>query len=226
MENLFGHRWRDVARYNRIDQRHARAGIQLKVPIRLEEIVDFTPMPADYPPARGEAKFILIDLSEQFLGAYEYGRLVFSTPATSGVRDNPTPVGTFRITAADREHRSSLYSIEETDIPYPMSHALRFYINRGGVSFWIHGRDLPGYPASHGCIGLYDERMQKKYYGSPKKPVMEDARTLYEWVMAPFPDSGRFNLLKEGPKLVIIGEAPETKSTPPKLDRSSTPLAR
>ncbi len=29
-------------------------------------------------------------------------------------------------------------------------------------AFWIHGCDLPGYPASHGCVGLYDEEMQKK----------------------------------------------------------------
>ena len=34
-------------------------------------------------------------------------------------------------------------------------------MNREGVSYWIHGRDMPGYPASHGCIGLYDESMQK-----------------------------------------------------------------
>ena len=60
--------------------------------------------------------------------------------------------------------------IEGTDRPYPMNYALRFYVNRTGMSYWIHGRDLPGYPASHGCIGLYDEPMQKEQYGIPKDP--------------------------------------------------------
>ena len=29
-----------------------------------------------------------------------------------------------------------------------MNYALRFYVNREGVSYRIHGRDIPGYPAS------------------------------------------------------------------------------
>jgi len=28
---------------------------------------------------------------------------------------------------------------------------LRFHVNREGISYWIHGRDIPCYPASHGC---------------------------------------------------------------------------
>src|SRR3569832_1147876 len=66
LENLFGLRWKDVARYNRIDRRHARPGIQLKVPLHLGEIADFTPMPPNKPTTGDEARFILIDLSEQF----------------------------------------------------------------------------------------------------------------------------------------------------------------
>ena len=44
-----------------------------------------------------------------------------------------------------------------------MHYGLRFFIDKSvdtWPSYWIHGRDLPGYPASHGCIGLYDEEMQ------------------------------------------------------------------
>jgi len=204
-EKLFGERWKDVVRFNRIDRRHIFPGLPLKVPRRLEEIADYTPMPGVYPPAELEAKFILVDLSEQFLGAYEYGRLVFSAPATTGEKGNETPTGDYRITARDSRHRSTLYTIEDTDIPYPMTHALRFFVNKAGTSFWIHGRDLPGCPESHGCIGLSDEVMQKKYHRIPREPVLEDARTLFEWAIAPLQDDGNFGVLEEGPRLRIVG---------------------
>jgi len=207
-EGLFGERWKDVARFNRIDRRHLYPGRPLKVPRRIGEIADYTPLPAIYPPAEKETKFILVDLSEQFLGAYEFGRLMFSAPATTGEEGNETPTGEFRITARHSHHRSTLYPIEGTDIPYPMTYALRFHTTRAGTSYWIHGRDLPGYPDSHGCIGLYDEVMQKRYYGTPRDPVLKDARTLFEWVIAPLQDDGKFRALKDGPHVLIIGRPP------------------
>jgi hypothetical protein len=165
LEHLFGDDWVDVARFNRIDRRHVRAGIEIKAPVSLHLIKHFTPLPSRYPRAEAHARFILIDLSEQFLGAYEYGQLIFSSPVTTGNKDNDTPTGEFRISAAEVLRRSTLYTMEGTDIPFPMTYALRFHIDRDGVGFWIHGRDLPGMPASHGCVGLYDEEMQKRYYG-------------------------------------------------------------
>lgn len=208
LETLFGLNWIDMARFNRIDRRHIYPGIYIKIPKRIEDIANFTPMPSYYQPAEGEEKFILIDLTEQFLGAYEYGRLVFSTPVASGENGKETPTGEFRITAYNREHKSSVYFIEDTNIPYPMDYALRFYISKGGIAYWIHGRDLPGYPVSHGCVGLYYEPMQKRYYKYPEEPVLEDAKVLYQWVLGPIEDDGRFHSLKEGPRLLITGKAP------------------
>jgi len=214
LEGLFGERWKDVARFNRIDRRHAAPGVYIKVPRHLDDIRDFSPMPEYYPEAGAEARFILVDLSEQFIGAYEYGRLVFSAPIATGEKGNETPRGEFRITAFHSRRRSSLYFIEDTAIPYPMNYGLRFHISREGVAFWIHGRDLPGYPASHGCIGLYDEMMQKRYYGYPKNPVLDDARVLFQWVISPLSDDGMFHPLKNGPRVLIIGYAPGTAPRP------------
>jgi len=209
LEGLFGDRWQDVARYNRIDRRHAYPGIVIKVPKNLDEIKDFTPMPEFYPPAQNEAKFILLDLSEQFLGAYEYGKLIFSFPAAVGRKGHETPTGDFRITAYHSRNKSSLYFIEGTTIPYPMHYSLRFYISPWGVRYWIHGRDMPGYPASHGCIGLYDEAMQRKYYRFPKYPVLQDSKKLFDWVISPRIDDRRLHILKDGPRIRIIGRAPD-----------------
>jgi len=202
---LFGKRWREVLRFNRIDQRHFKAGASLKVPLDLAALADFTPLPREYPEVSGAEKFILVDLAEQFLGAYEYGKLRYSFPIATGNQENPTPAGDFRITAFDRDHESSLYQIDNTDSPYPMHYGLRFYINPQMVAYWLHGRDVPGYPASHGCIGLYDEEMQHRYYKSPAKPVLQDITTLYQWAIGANVDNGNLSSLKNGPPVRIIG---------------------
>lgn len=226
LETLFGNRWADVARFNRIDRRHAAPGVFLKVPKRLEDAQGFTPMPLEYPSAAAEAKVIVIDLTEQFLGAYEHGRLVFSAPIASGERKNETPAGEFVIAAAHRHHHSSRYTIEKTKIPYPMNYALRFHTSAMGYAYWIHGRDMPGYPASHGCIGLYDELMQKTYYGHPREPILEDARVLYDWVLAPLPEDRKHRILDNGPRVLIVGRAPVPMRHPSR-DRSRTrPIPR
>lgn len=208
LESVYGDRWVEVARFNRIDRRHARPGVPLKIPRVLEAISGFSPMPLHYSEAESVDRFVLIDLSEQFLGVYEYGALRFSLPVTTGERGNETPTGAFRITAAHRFHPSNLYTIEGTDTPYPMTHALRFFTSAAGVSYWIHGRDLPGKPASHGCIGLYDEVMQRQYYGMPRDPELQDAKRLFDWVLNGQPDEGKLIVLRDGPPVRIIGVAP------------------
>lgn len=207
LESLYGSRWLDVARFNRMDRRHAWPGALIRAPLRLESVAGFSPLPSFYAPAESCAKFILVDLGEQFLGAYERGSLVFAAPIASGRRGHETPTGEFRVDAADPRHLSSLYVIEGTRRPYPMNWALRFHTTRRGVAMWMHGRDLPGVPASHGCIGLTDEAMQKRVYGAPATPEVADARRLYEWV-AGRDDGGRMRAIEDGPRVRIVGRAP------------------
>jgi len=210
-EKLFGKYWRDVLRFNRLDRRHFIGGLSIKAPKRLEDIEGFTPLPAIYPEAAGDEKFILVDQSEMFLGAYEHGDLVFSFPVAVGIEGHRVPDGEFRIDAVDRQHTSNLYTIEEKKIPYPMHYGLRFFLQKredGWTGFWLHGRDLPGYPASHGCIGLYDEEMQKKVYKEPKQVILDDAKKLYRWVIGSHADSGRFHTISYGPRVLIVGTPP------------------
>lgn len=226
LAGLFGSHWQDVLRFNRIDRRHIYPGVRIKVPDDPAQVRDFSPLPATYAPAAADPKLILIDLSEQFLGAYAYGKRVMSFPITSGNNRVPalrTPDGLFKVTAYDRLHSSSLYDLADSDTPYPMHYALRFLINIHGAAVWIHGRDVPGYAASHGCVGLYDERMQKEYYGYPADPVLEDARTLYEWAIAPRPDDGHFHDIANGPAVLIIGQAPDFP--PPRVKRPNAPAS-
>lgn len=221
LTGLFGSHWRGVLRFNRIDRRHVYPGVRIKVPVNLRQVHEFTPMPKRYPAAAGDPKFILVNLTEQFLGAYDYGRLVTSFPIASGMSAHPTPDGLFKVTAYDRMHQSSLYDMEGTNRPYPMHYGLLFFTTPGGVTDWIHGRDVPGYAGSHGCIGLYDEQMQKEYYGDPRHPILEGARTLYEWAIGKHPDDGHFQELADGPPVQVIGQAPAFPPRPAKTTSKS-----
>lgn len=211
LESLFGRDWIWVTRFNRIDRRHVYPGMTIKVPERLDDIRGYTPVPKQYEPARGHGKYILVDVSEQWLGAYESGRLVFSAPAATGKTGTETPTGMFRVDARHLTHTSSLYKTANDEEQYPMDNALRFYIGADNVSYWLHARDLPGRPASHGCIGLFDEEMQNRVFGTPEKPVLLDSQKLYAWAVGEAEygyDDGELDELEDGPVVEVRGVLP------------------
>jgi hypothetical protein len=217
LERLFGTDWVAVARFNRIDRRHTYPGMTIKVPVRMEDIRNYTPLPTRYEPATKHSKYLLLSVTEQWIGAYENGRLVFSMPAATGVEGHLTPTGIFRAEAYHRRHTSSLYRTAKGDAQYPMDYAIRFFIDKSLVSYWIHARDLPGRPASHGCVGVFDEAMQYRVYGVPDTPVMKDAEKLYAWTIgeaAYGSDDGRLQFLTDGPLIEIKGELPQYLARP------------
>jgi hypothetical protein len=211
LESLFGDDWPVVARFNRIDRRHVYPGMTIKVPVDIAACRKYTPLPALYPPARRHEKYLLLDLTEQWIGAYEYGKLRFSVPAATGALGHETPVGVYQIDARDKNHFSSLYKTEDQTDQYPMDNAMRFHVGEDNVSYWIHARDLPGKPASHGCVGLYDEGMQNRVYGSPELPVLLDSERVYAWAVGESDyedDTGSLELLEDGPTVEVRGELP------------------
>ncbi len=211
LESLFGDDWVWVARFNRIDRRHIYPGMTIKSPDNMADIRGYTPLPQEYEPARGHDKYILVDITEQWLGAYENGRLIFSFPAATGKAGTETPTGIFSISARHLTHTSSLYKTANDEEQYPMDNAMRFYIGPDNVSYWLHARDLPGRPASHGCIGLFDEEMQKRVFNTPKNPVLLDSQKLYEWAVGEEEygdDYGELDELEDGPVAEVRGVLP------------------
>ncbi len=211
LERLFGDRWVWVARFNRVDRRHAYPGMTIKVPLNLEDIADYKPLADVYEKAKPYRKYILVDVTEQWIGAYEYGKLKFSMPAATGKPKYETPTGMFRVDARDRQHLSSLYDTDDGKSKYPMDYAIRFHIGSDDIAYWIHARDMPGRPASHGCIGLFDEGMQKRIYEMPFEPVLEDAKKLYEWAVGGEEngfDTGGAQLVQNGPVVEVSGTLP------------------
>ncbi|MGI8436609.1 MAG: L,D-transpeptidase [Chthoniobacterales bacterium] len=116
---------------------------------------------------------IEIDLQDQLAYLIENGEVVLSTPISTGRAGHFTTRGSFKITAKERTHFSTMYGkivnargqtiVADADadmpvprggrfVPAPMRYFLRFNGAEG-----MHAGYLPGYPASHGCVRLPEQ---------------------------------------------------------------------
>lgn len=97
-------------------------------------------------PARAESGPVEIVVSVPLQRAYVYrgGTLIGVTTVSTGRRGHETPTGTFNILEKHREHYSNLYN----NAPMPFMQRLTW----GGVA--LHAGQIPGRPASHGCVRL------------------------------------------------------------------------
>jgi lipoprotein-anchoring transpeptidase ErfK/SrfK len=87
---------------------------------------------------------VVISLGDQRAFVYRAGRLVGASTISSGREGYESPIGRFQILEKRRHHRSSRYN----SAPMPFMQRLNWY----GVA--LHAGEVPGYPASHGCIRL------------------------------------------------------------------------
>lgn len=87
---------------------------------------------------------LVVSLSKQTVTVYDDGKQIAKSPISSGTRSNPTPTGVFSILEKNRTHHSNLYN----SAPMPFMQRL----TNSGIA--LHAGDIPGYPASHGCIRL------------------------------------------------------------------------
>jgi hypothetical protein len=85
---------------------------------------------------------VVISLPSQLAFVYRGGALMGISTVSTGKPGKRTPVGEFTILQKRVFHRSNLYS----NAPMPYMQRLTWT----GIA--MHGGDLPGYPASHGCI--------------------------------------------------------------------------
>lgn len=85
---------------------------------------------------------VRISLSEQQAYVYDNEELIDSSPVSTGKTGYDTPAGEYRISRKVPYHWSRKYKA-------PMPYAQFF---NGGIA--MHIGQLPGYPASHGCVRL------------------------------------------------------------------------
>ena len=87
---------------------------------------------------------VYVDLDRQRATVYRNGIRIGVTTISSGKPGHETPTGVFTILQKRKEHYSSTYN----NAPMPNMQRLTWK----GVA--LHAGNLPGYPASHGCVRL------------------------------------------------------------------------
>jgi hypothetical protein len=96
---------------------------------------------------------MVISLDKQLAYVYRNGVRIGVSTVSSGKKGKETPTGVFTILQKQKIHRSSLYD----DAPMPFMQRLTW----DGVA--MHAGNLPGYPASHGCVRLPYEFARRLY---------------------------------------------------------------
>jgi lipoprotein-anchoring transpeptidase ErfK/SrfK len=119
-----------------------------------EEELLYSPLPATWAWAESSPKVIVVSQPAQVFGAFEFGRLVYWGPVSSGRLETPTPAGVFNLTWKAKSRRS-------TDNENWLLEWYFNFINARGVSF--HKFELPGLPASHACVRLLERDAQWVY---------------------------------------------------------------
>jgi hypothetical protein len=123
------------------------------------EVAPFTPKfkPGDYvwkPEVSPAGPIVLIvSMPEQKMAVYRNGVRIGSSTVSTGSKGHDTPAGVFTVLQKKVDHESSIYK-----------GAKRPHMQRltwSGIA--MHAGNLPGYPASHGCVRLPADFAQKLY---------------------------------------------------------------
>lgn len=112
--------------------------------------------------------------------------MIISGNISSGMIGRETPTGTYYIGEKKKDHRSTLW-------PKPHGGAHMPYMLRlGSSAYSLHLGNLPGYPASHGCIRMEKSIASKVFnwasvgvkvrvYGKTPKKGRFKKKILREW---------------------------------------------
>ena len=92
---------------------------------------------------------IVVVLDTQRIYVFQNEQLIGFSTISSGKKGKETPTGIFNILQKNVDHKSNLYK-DSKNKPAAMPYMQR--LTWDGIA--VHGGDLPGYPASHGCIRL------------------------------------------------------------------------
>ncbi|WP_457796975.1 L,D-transpeptidase [Methylocystis sp. S23] len=112
----------------------------------LKDISQLKPGEFTWHPERAETGpvSVVVSIPEQRVHVYRNGIRIAVATCSTGKPGHETPTGVFVVLQKDKNHHSSIYD----DAPMPNMNRLTW----SGVA--LHAGNLPGYPASHGCVRL------------------------------------------------------------------------
>jgi hypothetical protein len=120
---------------------------------------------------------VVVSLPEQLVHVYRNGVTIGVSTCSTGKPGNRTPTGVFTILQKRAEHYSSTYN----NAPMPNMQRLTWK----GVA--LHAGNLPGYPASHGCVRLPIDFSELLFSATQlgTSVIIADQETSYSSVVRP-----------------------------------------
>lgn len=174
---------------NRVDNANIAKLDTIVVPNTFEaDYMQYSPFPFGVKELRQIKKIIFFSYKAQAFGAYEYGRLVKWGPTSLGRQADQTPTGLFYAN----------WKAEETTSTFNDEWELKWNFNienKLGVGW--HQYEMPGYPASHSCLRLYEA----------------DAKYLYDWADQ-WVLVGTDDVRAKGTPTVVFGSYPFGEAKP------------
>ena len=96
---------------------------------------------------------VIVSLPDQRVYVYRDGVRIAASTCSTGKLGHATPTGVFKILQKDKNHHSSTYN----NAPMPCMNRLTW------SEIALHAGQLPGYPASHGCVRLPKEFAERLF---------------------------------------------------------------
>lgn len=152
---------------SRVDEKLFRKADTLIVPSVMANILSFSPFPFIIEQARDIPKLILISRKLQAIAAYEHGTLVHWGPTSTGRREKPTPEGLFSMNWKAKKTTSTID--DDWVLPYYFN-----FNNKEGVA--LHQFEMPGYPASHACVRLWESDAKWFFYWGDQWVLDQEGR--------------------------------------------------
>jgi len=167
---------------NRIDRKNLKRKDSLVVP---DTVITnwkyYSPFPLKVEEAYQIPKLIIVSQKVQAFAAYQLGNLVLWGPTSTGKEETPTPNGLFHTN----------WKAEETTSTFDDEWTLKWNFNLEnfeGVA--LHQYEMPGYPASHSCVRLYEK----------------DAKWIYNWAEQWIVTADEESILAYGTPVIIFDE--------------------
>ena len=125
----------------------------------------------------GKSSGIVISLSRQKVYLLLGGELAIDSPIASGRKEGWTPKGSFTVLEKDLNHQSNRYGdlvdAEGRVVRKNVTHGasggsfrgapMKYFLRLTWEGVGMHAGNLPGYPASHGCIRLPKEVAERLF---------------------------------------------------------------
>ncbi len=186
-----------VLRINRANSGYLVPGTVITIPD--DFAADLSPFPQHLDIAKDIPKLIVIAQRVQAIGLYEHGVLIRWGPTSTGKQETPTQNGLFSTNWKGKEVVSTFD--DEWILKWNFN-----IVNFEGIG--MHQYTMPGVPASHSCIRLFET----------------DAKFIYDWADQWILASNGETRLAYGTPVILFGEYAYDES-PPWKDLPNDPNA-